>query len=385
MLYMILAIVLFFVVVACLWHHIIYYVLTRLGGVYIKLGQWISTRTDFFPNKLCTILSLLRDQVPPEPFPKTLRTISPILHLDSIEPVPIGTGCIAQVHPATFKGEDVVVKVLRTGIERKITNQFHFMKYLVYFGDKIPFLSHFRFGECLHEFQQVVLLQTNFVAEAATLIQFGELFAREEFVRFPTVKYADEVAIIQSFERGEKLQVILFAKEQGSHAWAYTNIAESLTKIVVLMIKRNMMHGDLHPGNILYDRDTKQIVLLDVGMTIELDKVDYDNFVDLVVAVANGEGQRAGELMIERSDRPPIAKKDDYIAEMTKIIDGTDQASAENLGHALRKVLVLVSTYQVPISPAFTSLLISLVLIEGIIRQLDPDINILQIVVKLLL
>ena len=164
-------------------------------------------------------------------------------------------------------------------------------------------------------------------------------------------------------------------------------MVKSFLKMVLI---DNFVHGDLHPGNILLQTDEKgenSLVYLDAGLVVELNGRDRKNFLNVFQAVSDRNGRRVGMLMLEQAKNHNCDDPEAFLRGMESVVNNVEhfKLSEVKIGSVLSEVLNLVRKNQIQLDSAFTNLVLSIILLEGLGRQLDPDINIFQKAVPMLM
>jgi len=383
------------------WLDLVVQCMQRAGPSYIKLGQWASTRADLFNSQLRKALRVLHDDVGLESMKLTVRTLKDahVMHLlEDFGEQPIGAGCIAQVHKAKLRssGEWVVLKIQRRNVRRQIERDISLMRVGVrFFNFVLPRSMSEMLGlrESSELFAEFMTVQMDFNQEALNLLRFRENFKDSKLnVTFPKPCFVSQCGkiLMESFEEGETLSRLLDSptsmKDPKERRAIGAIGVQSFLKMVLL---DNFCHSDLHPGNILVQRLAKggnhKVVFLDAGLTTTLSEEDRVNFVDLFAAVATGNGELAGQLMVDRADpqRMKFCKDPEGFVKgiaqvVSKVKVNSFRLDKVQIGSVLEQVLSLVQTYQVPIDPAFTNLILSIIVLEGIGRTLDPTLDIFK-------
>jgi aarF domain-containing kinase len=231
-----------------------------------------------------------------------------------------------------------------------------------------------------------MIAQVDMTLEAKNLMRFNQNFKDDPNVIFPRV--ADHMAtkevLVETFEHGEPLSSFLrhYTEQQGRKELAHTGLRTYLT----MLLLHNFIHADLHPGNLLVRHDPEtgknRVVLLDVGLVCELSEYDWLHFKSLFRSIVMGDGRAAAKIMLEHTRQKQIseAEKEAFTEEMNELYTQLRHYKMAELdiGLFLTRVLDVVRTYRVRHDPNFTTLIVGTVILEGIGRQLDPSINILD-------
>lgn len=372
--------------------------LARTGGTFIKLGQWASTRPDLLPADLCQKLAnSLQSQAPSHSFKFTSKQLEPFNQLlKGVQPFPVGSGAVAQVHMgALHNGKQVVVKVLHPQIEQTLQIDLYIMKIVGNLLHKaFPSLRWIRIPDEIQLFSNAMLSQCDLRREALNLVSFRRnFFWMRKRVTFPTPLLATKNILIESYEGGIPISRIL-QDPLVSHK-KKDEISERLLSVFLRMVLRdNFIHADMHPGNILVSSDLERLIILDAGLVTSLKRKDFLNFSDLFKALFIYEdGERVGRLLIERLDANAkrfIRGEERFCSEVQQLIRETFHERSSNLsqlflekislGSVFKKLVTSLNSHQVHLDPAFTNLVMSIICVEGLGRQLSIGKNLLPLV-----
>lgn len=280
--------------------------LERLGPVFIKLGQLLSTRTDLLPAPYLEALGRLQDRVEPFPFADVQRVVEEELGVRlskgfaSFEEVPIAAASLGQVHRAALRdGRVVAVKVQRPGIREAVTGDLQAMEDIAGFLDGHTSAGRqFAFTEMVHEFRHTLFQELDYRREAHNLVRIGENLTR--FPRIVVPRPVDDYTAIRvitmEFITGRKITALhpLVRQELDGAGLASELFRAYLHQIII----DGFFHADPHPGNIFLTDDGR-IALLDLGMVSRLSPGRQDQLLKMLLAVADGNGDRAALLAIQ--------------------------------------------------------------------------------------
>lgn len=393
------------------------------GPCTTKLAQWISTRPDLFPLTLCAhFQDLQSNHVVPD-----RESVQPLLakhygedwsnrvridrKVDGSVHV-LGAGCVAQVLQGTIwqtidqhrKIErDVAIKIIYPHVKESILVDIEIMRAVSSFLEYwIPGMRQISLLDSVEEFATLLVNQVDMRIEGDNLHRFrknfndterktmlNNLLLRQRMtsdVHFPEPirEYTNEDILVEEFAPGvlirDYIKVCTTAEKKQI-------AAIGLDAIFKMVFLDNFIHADLHPGNIVYAPDEKsytmQLMFIDAGLAVELQREDRRNLVDLFKAVITNDGLAVGKLMIERSRaRHLVQDEDKFALELSRIVSDVHQSGLTlgrlGVSELLRKVLILCFKHQVKLESRFASVIVAMGVVEGLGRQLDPDIDLLK-------
>lgn len=373
------------------------------GPTFQKLGQWASTRPDLFGPATRQDFEGFHSNVPTEPWHLTWTTLCGSLDPDatfsSIDREPVGAGCIAQVHRATLRstGEAVAIKVRRAGVAWVVHRDVELLRALAWAVETLlPPLRWLSVAEAADNFAAFMSSQLDFRTEKLHLERFAERFGRSGDIAFPRPILAREELLVESFEEGVLLSNVLALPDGAVPTELRRRIAETcMGGFLQMCIVDNLTHSDMHPGNVLVrtippldvtksfkDVAFDKLVLLDAGLVTELAHRDQENLIALLEAVVSGDSRHAATLMIERSRDPASAvDPDGFVRGMAAIIDRVKLDSFRldrvQVGAVLESVFTLARRHRVKLEPNFASLGVAVIIVEGVGRQLHPEMDLL--------
>jgi predicted unusual protein kinase regulating ubiquinone biosynthesis (AarF/ABC1/UbiB family) len=250
--------------------------IASLGPSFIKLAQVFAIRGDIVPTVYLEELSRLHDQVPPFPTRQVQRRIqeelrSPLESIfESFDETPLAAASLGQVHRARYRGQDVIVKVLRPGVEELVDTDVRIVRNLAFVIEQ--FIEHHTVRAAqtiIDEFSRVIADEMNFQHEADNIERFEELFRDSDFVIIPKV-YREvtttRVLVMQFFEGIRVTEVEEIRRRQIDGEKIVQNLIEFYGDQLLI---HGFFHADPHPGNLLIRPDAR-IVLLDYGMVLEI-------------------------------------------------------------------------------------------------------------------
>ena len=250
--------------------------LSEAGPVFIKLGQWLTTRPDMLSEEQLRDLAHLQDRVPHHSLAYTEQVLRREFGPDHRSTValstskPIGSGSLAQVYLAKFRGQDCVVKVLHPSIHQKVMADISLINHLLrvgYFDQRVR-----KFGETfdLDNFYASIIEQIDLRNEAKAMVRMGKNFDENKNVVIPEFMYSSEDILIESRVCGATMD--RFALAHPAHAQeAHTLMGWVVRKMILV---DNYIHQDMHQGNVLFylDQGVVNMSLIDFGLVGSLDE-----------------------------------------------------------------------------------------------------------------
>lgn len=362
-------------------------ILEDLGPTYIKLGQIMSMRSDIFPKAFCDELMLLRSEVSPMPFEEVREVIEESYGadlyeiFDGFEKTPIGSASIAQVHRARLKtGEGVVVKVQRKGIYDTMSRDIAFLHRAV---KLMPPISNMKglvdMNEVLDEMWVVAQEEMNFLMEASNMEEFARLNKDIAFVTSPYLyrEYTTRQVLVMEYIGGYSVSEVSKLKDAG---YDLEEIASKMADNYVKQIMEDgFFHADPHPGNVRI-REGK-IVWMDMGMMGRFSKHDQELLAKVVRGVAMHETGSIVEAVLSLGD---FHGKPDQQLLYSDIGDWlTKYGSADfgniHMGELMQDLMDIMKENRVSMPHSLVMLVRGLTTIEGVIAEICPDINLVQI------
>jgi predicted unusual protein kinase regulating ubiquinone biosynthesis (AarF/ABC1/UbiB family) len=273
-----------------------------LGPVYIKLGQWLSSRADILPQPYMEELAKLQDDVPAAPFDKVKPIIENELgridqKFDSIDHNAVSGASLGQVYRAKLKGQDVVVKVKRPGIEKTVEEDLKVLKKILPVAMKFvdPNLR-FSAKAMLSQFIETIHEEMDYNLESANLKNIKKNLEKHENVIVPSVydDYSTKSVLTMEYVPGIKVTNVKALDAKGIDR---QKLVIDVHKVFFTMLLRNaIFHADPHPGNISVTDDGK-LILYDYGMVGKLDEKTRLNLVRLYLALVEKNPPRTVNAM----------------------------------------------------------------------------------------
>ena len=273
-----------------------------LGPVYIKLGQWLSSRADILPQPYLEELSKLQDKVPAAPFEKVKPIIENDLgpineNFDSIDPNPVSGASLGQVYRGSISGQQVVVKVKRPGIEKIVAEDLSVLKKILPLA--LRFVDpNLRFSAqaMLSQFIETIHEEMDYTNESANLKQIQKDLKKNQKVVVPSVfdDLSSENILTMEYLPGIKVTNVEALDEKGIDR---QKLVVDVHKVFFTMLLRHsLFHADPHPGNISVTDDGK-LILYDYGMVGRLDNETRLRLIRLYLALVEKDPPRTVNAM----------------------------------------------------------------------------------------
>ncbi len=355
-----------------------------LGATFIKVGQIMSTRPDLLPPHIIGALETLQDRVGPFPFEHVQLVIGedlgapPEAIYAEFSPEPIASASVAQVHRARLHdGRAVAVKVRRPNLETIVPFDLAVIRLVAKAMELIPSIKLLAPVEQVEEFGRGIAMQLDFRIEAENNRRFQTMFAGDADVVFPGLidELCSERVLTMEFVEGVKILQFQRTLHEPSH------LARVGFRVLLKMIfEDGFVHADLHPGNILITPAGK-VAILDLGLVGELDELHRKHFARFFGLWAQGDGRGMGQIMIDLSPSPdsvpdPAAFKEALHAFVQRYYG--KQLGEVSVGLVALDMLQILRKHRVRVNATFTLCNIAIAVTEGIGKQLDPRLDLMQ-------
>ena len=363
--------------------------LQELGPVYVKFGQILSTRRDLLPLDIADELALLQDRVPPFPGEEARKIIEKALGepvdtvFASFDTQPLASASIAQVHPATLHdGRKAVVKVVRPGIEKQLRKDIDLLKAIAAIAEK--FLqggARIQPREVVREFEGVVFDELDMQREAANASMLRRNFEGSKDLYIPEVYWTWCKRRVMVMERVSGLPVgdIENLREHGVNL---KKLARRGIRVFYTQVFRdNLFHADMHPGNILVDASNPEdptFIAMDFGIVASLSTKDLYYIAENFKALFSQNYRRVAALHIDAGWVPETTRLEELEAAVRTVGEPnfTRPLNEVSFGKLLFDLFQVAHRFELTLQPQLLMLQKTLLNIEGLGRQLDPEIDI---------
>jgi ubiquinone biosynthesis protein len=363
--------------------------LIELGPIFVKFGQAVSTRPDLLPPDIADELAKLQDRVPPFPGSVARRSLElsygrPLAEMFAhFEETPLAAASIAQVHGATLPGgQDVIVKVLRPGVRVQIERDLELFYALARLAEKYwPESRRVRPVEVVAEYEKTVLDELDLMREAANASQLKRNFAGSDLLHVPAVFWDHcrvDVLVI------ERIHGVVISDMQQLRALGtdFRKLAENGVRIFFTQVFRhNFFHADMHPGNIFVlveDPANPRYAAIDFGIVGTLDVRDQYYLASNFLAVLDRDYHRVATLHVESGWVPAHTRVADMEAAVRTVCEPIFNRPLKEIsyGHVLLRLFEIARRFDMVIQPQLILLQKTLINVEGLGRELYPDLDV---------
>nr|XP_055049146.1 uncharacterized aarF domain-containing protein kinase 2 [Misgurnus anguillicaudatus] len=310
----------------------------------------------------------------------------------------------------------VAIKVLHPGIRRQVEIDLILMKAGSLFLNCLPGIKWLSLPEIVQEFEKLMTKQIDLRFEAQNIEKFQKNFRDLEYVKFPTPlrPFVTRTVLVETYEESEPISKYLSSEVPADVKQRIARMGVNL--LLKMVFVDNFVHGDLHPGNILVqggkgeeprDRATLtdlwdtvvvsmrpnppplQLVLLDAGIIAQLSEEDKHNFRAVFTAVVLKQGERVAELILHHARANDCQDVTRFKKEMAELVDhalsDTLSLGKIQVAELLSRVFGLLIHHKVKLESNFVSMVFAIMVLEGLGRSLDPNLDILEIAKPILL
>lgn len=358
--------------------------LESLGPIFVKFGQMLSTRRDLLPPDLADELALLQDRVPPFPTAQALDLLEGFYGkpIDEVfrdfERTPVASASVAQVHLARLPdGTEVAVKVLRPGIDRVIEHDLALLEAAAMLLEKIwPEGRRLKPREVVAEFNKYLHDELDLMREAANCSQLRRNFKDSALLIVPEVYWDWCGSRVMVMERmhGVPISQTPALLAQGNDLKALSR--EGVEIFFTQVFRDGFFHADMHPGNIFVHRDGRYIAL-DFGIMGTLNEVDKSYLAQNFLAFFQRDYKRVAMAHIEAGWVPAKTRVDEFEAAIRTVCEPIFDKPLKDIsfGKTLLRLFQTARRFEMEVQPQLVLLQKTLLNIEGLGRQLDPELD----------
>lgn len=360
----------------------------ELGPIFVKFGQALSTRPDIIPVDIALELAKLQDKVPPFKSEQALEIIETTFGRSAFEVFahfdtsPLASASIAQVHAATLQnGKEVVVKILRPKIRKVIEQDLGILHAMAALAERYwKEARRFKPCEVVNEFEHNLIDELDLQREAANAAQLRRNFDRSPLLYVPQIYWDYIYSNIMVMERiyGVPIANIETLKAEG---FCLKTLAERGVEIFFTQVFRDcFFHADMHPGNIFVSHDhpkNPQYICIDFGIIGTLNDHDKRYLADNLLAFFNRDYRRVAELHVESGWVARGTRVDEFESAIRTICEPIFECPLKDIsfGQLVLRLFQVARRFDMEVQPQLILLQKTLLSIEGLGRQLYPELD----------
>ncbi len=362
--------------------------LERLGPIFVKFGQVLSTRRDLLPLDVADELARLQDRVPPFPGQQAIAMVERAFGaridqlFSSFDVEPVASASIAQVHFAVLKsGREVAVKVLRPGMLESIENDLGLLHTLARWAERVWVESkRLKPREVVAEFDIYLHDELDLVREAANAAQLRRNMAALNLLIVPEMVWDLCTANVIVMERMKGVPISQVDRLRAAGVDIKRLARDGVTIFFTQVFRDGFFHADMHPGNIQVSVDPATMgryIALDFGIIGTLTESDKDYLAQNFLAFFRRDYKRVAELHVESGWVPPATRVDALESAIRAVCEPHFDRPLKDisLGQVLMRLFQTSRRFNVEIQPQLVLLQKTLLNVEGLGRQLDPDLD----------
>jgi ubiquinone biosynthesis protein len=358
--------------------------LEDLGPIFIKFGQILSTRRDLLPDDIADELAKLQDAVPPFSGQKARKIIEqafghPIEDvLNSFDEKPLASASIAQVHTAELKnGKQVVVKVLRPNIEQVIRRDVGLLYIIAGLADRYwKDGKRLRPVEVVRDYEKTILDELDMQREAANAAQLRRNWEGSDILFVPEIYWDYTRTNVLVMERIHGIPVGNIAALKAAGISMEQLGTQGVEIFFTQVFRDNFFHADMHPGNIFVEPSGRYIAV-DFGIVGSLTTEDQRYLAENLLAFFNRDYYRVAELHVESGWVPKGTRVEEFESAIRSVCEPifNKPLSEISFGHFLLNLFQTARRFDMEVQPQLVLLQKTLLYIEGLGRQLYPELD----------
>ena len=360
----------------------------ELGPITIKFGQLLSTRRDFLDTELADELQSLQDNVPPFSSPSIHQLIEESLGVtaesifSSLDSEPFASASIAQVYKATLlSGEEVVIKATRPGIEEVVSADIKLLKWVARLIETRTELGkRLHPVEIVNDYEQIIHDELDLLSEAANTSQLKRNFENSPSLYVPEVHWDFCSKRLMVMERIHGIPVAdveaLNAQNTDLKKLAETGVDIFFTQV----FDHNFFHADMHPGNIFVSHETPEnpkYIAIDCAIIGSLTKDDQEYLAKNLLALFKRDYRKVAELHVACGWVPKNTKIHEFESAIRSVCEPIFEKPLKEISFAnlLVQLFRTASRFDMEVQPSLVLLQKTLLNVEGLGRQLYPDLD----------
>ena len=356
----------------------------EVGPAAIKLGQSLATRPDLVGEEAAQNLLSLQDSLPPVPFDTVREAVegtfgAPLeTHFSSVDPVPVGAASIAQVHRAvTVEGREVAVKVLRPGIREKFARDIATYEWAAAHLEALGGeAARLRPALTIANFKRWTNRELDLRREAASASELAEAMRGIEGYRIPEIDWDRTNGRVMTVEWVDGIKI----SDRAALVKAGHDLPDLARRLVLAFltqaISAGFFHADMHQGN-LFVRADGTIVAIDFGIMGRIDTQARQWLAEILYGLTTGDYKRVAEIHFEAQYVPSYHSVDEFATALRAVGEPMrgKPVSELSVGQMLDGLFAITRDFDMQTQPHLLLLQKTMVMVEGIATQLDPEIN----------
>lgn len=359
--------------------------LEQMGPTFIKLGQLLSTRSDFVPPAYMEALSMLQDNIQPFPYEKVEAIVNVEIGariskaFQSFDPVPMAAASLGQVHYAVLRsGQEVAVKVQRPDVRELVATDLAAISEIAEFLDRHTDTGRrFEFTKMVGELRKALMRELDYRQEAQTMKLMREKLA--DFTRLvipaPIDDYSSGRVLTMEYVDGTKITKLhpIVRMEVDGRVLAEEVFRSYLHQILIV----GVFHADPHPGNVFLTADNSKVALLDFGMIARVGPQMQDQLLKLLLAISDGQSDRAAAVAQAMGTEKDHFDEAAFRKDIAEIVSQQQGATVENLevGKIVMHVTQVAARTGLSVPEELTMLGKTLLNLDLVGRTLDPTFD----------
>lgn len=361
--------------------------LEDLGPIFVKFGQILSTRRDLLPDEIADQLAMLQDQVPPFPG-AAARTIVEAVYKKPVDQVfkvfdetPLASASIAQVHAATLlNGKEVVVKVVRPGIANVIGRDIGLLYIVADLAERYwPGAKRLRPVEVVSEYEKTIFDELDLMREAASASQLKRNFKDSSLLYIPEIFWPLSRRNVMVMERISGMPISDIEELKRNNIDLKKLAGAGVEIFFTQVFRDSFFHADMHPGNV-FVTNTGQYIAIDFGIMGTLSPGDQRYLAENFLAFFRRDYRKVAELHVESGWVPEGTRIDEFESAIRTVCEPIFERPLKEIsfGHVLLRLFQTARRFNMEIQPQLVLLQKTLLNIEGLGRQLYPDLDLWQ-------
>jgi ubiquinone biosynthesis protein len=366
--------------------------LEELGPAFVKLGQLMATRVDLFPPNWIAEFEKLQADAAPVPFddllPDLVRSLgrSPFEVFLDIETTACAAASIAQVHRAKLKdGTEVVLKIRRPGVRAKIDADLRLLRRVAELVDaEMPEVRRYHPVEVAAQFTRSLEREVDFATETRNIERFAKNFAGDPHIVIPKVypEYTSDTLLVQ--EHAEGIAATNPAAVDAAGLDRRTLAVRGTQAFLKQILVHGFFHADPHPGNVIFLPDHR-LVIIDFGMVGRLSAHRRRQVTDLLAGLARMEEEPMIEVLLDWAGDAYVDEAK-LRADVDELVFDYEDVPLKGIriGHVVRQFSAIIREHSIVLPSDLSMMFKALITLEGLGRQYDPDVHIIDFLPPLL-